>query len=252
MCKQDCHGDHFKGRSAALHLKEARQKGFNATEAAHGLEAPGHIIAGADSAKQTAIIALLFWIVFTGCEYSLKQRTLMLGLAFFGWIIWKVCRSAMIGWSRLEKLHRVILEERNEIETNREQEKIELKEMYKAKGLQGKLLDDVVEVLMADDNRLLNVMLEEELGLNLASYEHPLKQAFGAFLGIISASVVILLLAFFLQTIGMIIAAITISLISSWMIANTEKNNKLHMIVWDLAVLFTSLLATFFLTKAVY
>ncbi len=38
---------------------------------------------------------------------------------------------------------------------------------------------------MADDNRLLRVMLEEELGLTLEAYEHPLKQAFGALLRIV-------------------------------------------------------------------
>ena len=59
--------------------------------------------------------------------------------------------------------------------------------MYEQKGLSGDLLDQVIEVLMADDNRLLRVMLEEELGLTLESYEHPLKQAAGAGLGVLSA-----------------------------------------------------------------
>ena len=58
-------------------------------------------------------------------------------------------------------------EERFEIAHHRGQEKEELTELYALKGFKGELLDQVINVLMADDNRLLSVMLEEELGLEL-------------------------------------------------------------------------------------
>ena len=89
----------------------------------------------------------------------------------------------MLGWSRLERLHRVIEEERWEIEHHRPQEREELRALYAAKGLRENSSMRSIEVLMADDNRLFQVMLEEELGLTLEAYEHPLKQAFGAFFG---------------------------------------------------------------------
>ena len=78
---------------------------------------------------------------------------------------------------------RLLEEEKWEIEHNRNQEKVELKVLYRAKGFEGKLLDDVVDVLMADDKRALHIMLKEELGMTLEAYEHPLKQSLGALLG---------------------------------------------------------------------
>ena len=94
----------------------------------------------------------------------------------------------LLGWARLERLHRIVEEERYEIENHRQQEREELKELYRAKGFQGKLLDEVVDVLMADGERLLKVMVEEELGLSLQSQEHPLKQGAGSALGAFVAS----------------------------------------------------------------
>jgi hypothetical protein len=105
---------------------------------------------------------------------------LMLSLFSFGWAVWKTGRSALLGWGRMERLHRLIEEERWEIQHHRAQERRELGEMYRAKGFDGKLLEEVLDVLMSDDNRLLKVMLEEELGLTLEAYEHPLRQAIGA------------------------------------------------------------------------
>ena len=155
---------HFKGREVAEHLKEARKKGAFAASEIHGTELPGHLSAGTDSAKETALVLLLFWLLLQ--PFDLAPLPL-LGLFAVGWLIWKTGRSALLGWARLERLHRVIEEERYEIEHHRDQERQELKELYYAKGFEGKMLDDVIEVLMADDNRLLQVMLEEELGLSL-------------------------------------------------------------------------------------
>src|SRR6185295_12766345 len=77
----------------------------------------------------------------------------------------------------------VLEQERWEIEHHRQQERDELKELYRAKGFEGKLLEDVLDVLMADDDRLLKVMLEEEMGLQLAQLDHPMKQGLGAAFG---------------------------------------------------------------------
>ena len=71
------------------------------------------------------------------------------------------------GLGRLERLHRVIEEERWEIEHHRQEEREELAALYQAKGLTGKLLDDVVATLMADDNRLLQSCSKRRWGLLL-------------------------------------------------------------------------------------
>lgn len=171
---------HFEGKSAFEHLKKARLKGKIATSEIHGEEPSGQLIAGCDSAKDVAVYLSLLWMLLSPLSLSITQHVLLLSLFCLGLIIWKTARSAQLGWARLERLHRLIEQERWEIEHHRAQEKEELIEMYKAKGFKGKQLDDIISVLMADDNRLLMVMLEEELGLSLESFEHPIKQSLGA------------------------------------------------------------------------
>jgi len=178
---------HFEGKEPLEHVIEARKKGKMASAEVHGTELPGHISAFADAAKETAVILLILWVLLA------DKIPLMMLVIVSGWLVWKVGRSAILGWSRLERLHRVIEEERWEIEHHRSTEKEELKALYEAKGFTGKLLDEAVEVLMADDNRLLQVMLEEELGLSLESYEHPLKQASGAFIGVVASALIFFL-----------------------------------------------------------
>jgi len=182
---------HFDDKNVVDHLKEAKKKGIRATEEIHGLELPGHIYAATDAAKETCIALLLFWIILQHFPFLVSEMPVILLVFASGWLIWKMGRSAVLGWARLERLHRLIEEERWEIEHHRSQEKEELTAMYRAKGLSGKLLEEVIDVLMADDNRLLQVMLEEELRVPLGSFEHPLKQSIGAGIGVILASTIL-------------------------------------------------------------
>ncbi len=222
--------NHFKGKSAVQHVIDARLKGKIASAEVHGTELPGHVSAAADAAKETALILLILWTLLgSGAHWFM--------LVFIaGWLIWKVGRSAILGWARLERLHRVIEEERWEIEHHRPQEKEELKALYEAKGFSGKLLDEAIEVLMADDNRLLQVMLEEELGLSLESYEHPLKQAAGALLGVIGAALIFSFGLFALPVWGSAVCAGVVIALSAGTTAQLEKNRFLPAIIWNLAV----------------
>ena len=198
---------HFGQKTVIEHLKIARQKGSKATSELHGTEPSGFISAAADSAKETVILFLLIWIFCfwyvmpkevklwqhlsntVTSEFYLVETALIYVGFLFTWFLWKVGRSSLLGWSRLERLHRLIEQERWEIQHHRAHEKEELIAMYRQKGLSGDLLDQVIEILMADDNRLLQVMLEEELGLTLESFEHPLKQGFGAGIGVLATSI---------------------------------------------------------------
>lgn len=235
--------NHFKGKEALQHVIDARLKGKMASAEVHGTELPGHVSAAADSAKETAFILLVLWILLGNGAHFLM-------LVFIsGWLVWKVGRSAVLGWSRLERLHRVIEEERYEIEHHRPQEKEELRALYAAKGFSGKLLDEAVEVLMADDNRLLQVMLEEELGLNLESHEHPLKQAAGAALGVIGSALVMSLGLFFLPQWGVPVCAAVVIALSAGTTAQLEKNRPLPAIIWNLAIGMLAAGAAYFLAQ---
>lgn len=235
--------NHFKGKEALEHVIEARMKGKAASSETHGTELPGHVSAAADAAKETALLLLLLWTL-------LGQGAHFLFLVFLsGWLLWKTGRSAILGWSRLERLHRVIEEERFEIEHHRHQEKEELKALYAAKGFSGKLLDEVIEVLMADDNRLLQVMLEEELGLSLESYEHPLKQAAGAFLGVLGTALILSFGLFILPPWGVPACAALVIALCAGTTAQLERNQPLPSIIWNLGTAALCAAVTYFLSQ---
>lgn len=229
--------DHFKGKTVVEHLQEARQKGALAAAEVHGTEMPGSIAAGADAARETATALLIIGLIFSFISPEAPFVMTFLLLFSAGWLIWKTGRSALLGWSRLERLHRLIEEERWEIQHNRQQEKEELTGLYQAKGFEGKLLEQVIDVLMADDNRCLRVMLEEEMGLTLEAYEHPLKQALGAAIGVAISAGVILIGWFWGGYVALFVASALILGAATWMAASIERNRVVSSIVWVTAVI---------------
>jgi len=238
--------EHFKGKTVSQHLKDARLRGARAMSETHGTELPGHFSSGSDTAKNTAVCYLILWalsVVFT-------FNPLHLFIAFgFGWTLWTSGRSALLGWARLERLHRVIEEERYEIEHHREQEAEELREMYADKGFSGKLLDEVVTLLMSDDNRLLRIMLEEELGLTLEAYEHPLKQASGAFLGAFCVSVLAITSFYFWPNFGIPALGFLVVILAATLTARFEKRKPLTSIIWNLSLTLFVCASTYFFAR---
>ena len=241
--------DHFKGKSVSEHLKDARRRGTIATTETHGAEMPGHLAAGADSAKNTAISLFLVWVILEQFGIPSANIFTVLVIFSFGWVIWMIGRSASLGWARLERLHRLIEQERWEIEHHRQREKEELREMYLAKGFSGKLLDEVVDVLMADDNRLLHVMLEEELGLSVEAYEHPLKQGVGAATGTILTTLVSLLGFYAYPAFGLPLFAGAVFVISAMISAKVEKNRLIQATVWNVSIALLTLGVAYFLSQ---
>ncbi len=229
--------DHFKGKTVVEHLQETRKKGAMAAAEIHGTEMSGSAAACADAARETATALLLIGLIFsfTGSYHAFVLFFLLLFCA--GWLIWKTGRSALLGWSRLERLHRLIEEERWEIQHNREQEREELAGMYEAKGFQGKLLEQVVDVLMADDNRCLRVMLEEEMGVTLEAFEHPLKQALGAALGVVAAAGLALIGWLSGGYPGLFVAAALLLAAATWLSCSLERNRVLPALIWVTAVI---------------
>jgi hypothetical protein len=104
---------------------------------------------------------------------------------------------------------------------------------------------------MSDDNRLLAVMLEEELGLTLQAYEHPLKQSFGAFVGVLSAALLCLLGFWVFPSFGVPIASALVIVTSAAFFAKIEKNRVLPAFLWNLALALLVGGALFFLSHAV-
>lgn len=233
------------------HLKEARAKGQRATESHHALEAPGHLIGGADAARETAMVVMVVTILLHAMSASLERTSAILTMLMFAMLLWRAGRGAILGWNRLERVNKLIADEKHEIETNREEEKEELTEMYRAKGFSPPLLDKVIDVLMADDNKLLGVMLEEELGVSLESYEHPLKQALGTGVGVFLAACFLTAGLALHDFYGVIVAGYIVIFASSCVMAMIEKIRLINAIVWNLSLTFMATTGTYFFAKFV-
>lgn len=241
---------HFKGKEALEHVLEAQKKGYFATSEIHGEEIPGHYSAAADAAKETAILSLLLGTLLHLSQIAAWMPILIVFL--IGYLVWKTGRSALLGYARLERLHRLIEEERWEIEHHRHQEKEELKALYAAKGFSGKLLDEVISVLMADNNRLLQVMLEEELRVNLHSYEHPFKQALGASIGVVGSFLIVSFGWVFFPFWGPYLAAAVVIVLAAGTTAQLEKNAIVPSIIWNLTAALLSFASVYWIFQLIF
>lgn len=242
-------GKHFENQNALAHVMEKRVEGMASISEAHGTEMPGHLSAAFDASKEAAVVLLLAWLFLTLLRvpfHTVFVTFISLGLGF---VAWRAGRSGWLGWARLERLHRLIEQEKYEIEHHRPQEREELVALYRAKGFDGQLLEDVVDVLMADQSRLLKVMLEEEMGLTLEAYEHPLQQALGGGLGAFGALAITSLLLFFLPAYGVLIASFFIVALASIFSAIYEGNRAIPTLIWNLSIAALALGVAYFIFR---
>lgn len=218
------------------HVAEVQAQGIIDSSELHGAEAPGYLSAAADAARDTAIALLLLWIFMN--RLDLPNSTIVASLSIFasGWLIWRCGRSAWLGWARLERLHRILEQERWEIQHHRPQEREELRSLYSIKGLEGKLLEDVLDVLMADDNRLLRIMVEEEMGITLETQDHPLKQSLGAFVGTLFSATICLCGLLFYPSFGLFFAALIVVAVAAALYAQYAQNRIIPAITWNVGL----------------
>jgi vacuolar iron transporter family protein len=237
---------HFKGKDALKHIVEVQANGVLASSEIHGAETPGSVTACFDASKEAAVVLFATSLLLYTCGLP-KEQIIHLFIGFsLSLLFWKFGRAAFLAWSRLERLHRVAAEEQGEIQDNREQERQELKALYQAKGFHGKLLDDVVDVLMADSDRLLRVMLEEELGFRLEENEHPLIQGLGASLGVLFASIFTIGGFYVADCIGLLLGALLAFIVSAAYSAYRERNRIVPAIVWNIGIAILAIAATYY------
>lgn len=157
----------------AEHVSEARMR------ARHLLSSEAHVGAVDDwrralvSARDTLLLIFLIWATLRGFGTPALSGHMLTAMAvgialFFGVSTGRATRLQVQYFS--DELER----ERSEIRDHFEHECEEVRELYAAKGFHGPLLDQVVDTLTSDDDRLLKVMMEEELGLLVHHMTHPL------------------------------------------------------------------------------
>lgn len=236
--------DHYSGKDALGHLLDARAKGYSAGSEPHGIESSGIWHAFCDSAKMTGMISLFILLSGHFHPLGLPHMSSLLGLAV-AWALWMGGRSSWLAFTRIDRLLRAIAEEKHEVDNNRAMEKQELKEIYALKGFEGKLLDDVVAVLASDNNRLLEVMLDEELGIKKQCQDHPLLQGFSAFAASLSMGLLSVWLYYTCGLWGLIFPAIgyVAAAIGS---ARLSGVDALKSAVWQVAIAVVSSITLYF------
>lgn len=95
--------------------------------------------------------------------------------------------------SELENFEKHEQIEHWEVENMPEAERKEIREIYKAKGFKGKLLDDVVNVITSDKDRWVDAMMKEELGMMKQS-KSPLAMSAVTFFSFILVGLIPLLI----------------------------------------------------------
>lgn len=216
---------HIKEKTVIEHLAKARQKGYLASVELHNYGFSSKLFSFIDSFRDGI---LLFALILLSVSY-------MIWPVAIGFCLWKGLKITLQGFNRLERLHFLVKEEKYEIEHHRDEEREELMAIYEAKGFKGPILDEVVSTLMADDNRLLQVMLEEEMGVSFETLEHPVTTGLMSSLGGFCSLFVMLPLA--KLPLGIIAGSCAVMIGVALYESKKQKLPYFHNLIWSLASL---------------
>jgi VIT1/CCC1 family predicted Fe2+/Mn2+ transporter len=179
--------------TTAAHLEQARRRarGLFGAEVAH--DRPYELVHAATAGRDSVVVVLMLWAVLVGIG-ALEHAFAGLLAAAMAAAVHTGISNALAVYAQLRYWEAELVRERNEIRSQPEHEREELRMLYQAKGFSGELLETVVDTICNDEERLLKVMLEEELGIFFEQRNHPIVT--GLFTGITSlASGVLVALA---------------------------------------------------------
>jgi VIT1/CCC1 family predicted Fe2+/Mn2+ transporter len=189
-----------------LHIKESNYIRDIILGFGDGINTSLGIVAGVGGALIAADVVILAALVgmFTGAKAMAVQNYLAVK-------------------SQREILESEIKREELEIKNMPNEERMEIENIYRAKGFEGEQLENIVEKITSNKDVWLKTMLTEELGLNLDILGSPLKGAlvmFGSFLlgGILPILPYFVVKAGIISSITAIGIAIVISVFSSFIV----------------------------------
>lgn len=125
------------------------------------------------SARDAVILVWLTWVALLGFGGPPFTGMMLVAMA----VALALLVGMSTGRSTLAQVRYYASElerERAEIRDHFDEEREEIRALYAAKGFREPLLGQIVDTLAADDDRLLKVMMEEELGLSMYHINHPL------------------------------------------------------------------------------
>lgn len=158
--------------STAAHLEAARRRGRGLMS----VEASGarsyEVLHGANAAREGAMLVLALWAVLAGTGWTGPTAALLCAAAA-ALALYSGVSNGLTVSAQLRHCERELRREREEIRTQPEWEREEMRAIYEAKGFSGEILERILDTLCSDDDRLLKVMLEEELGIFFEQWNHP-------------------------------------------------------------------------------
>ncbi len=230
---------HIKEKTVVEHLAKARQKGYLASVELHNFGFSSKLFSFIDSFRDGVIVFALIFL-------SLGKMVWPLAVGF---ALWRGLKITLQGFMRLERLHFLIKEEKYEIDHHRDEEREELMAIYEAKGFKGPLLEEVVATLMADDNRLLQVMLEEEMGVSFETLDHPAVIGFMATLGTLVSLALLNSLSYLPY--GVIIGSLSVMILTSIYETKKQKLPSFQNLIWSIASLLFVFTIAYFINQLV-
>ncbi len=170
---QILHDDPGVSNDVADHVSEARQR----ARQVFGSEA--HLGAVDDwrrtivSSRDALILIWLTWLALQGFGSPPWTGFLLVSLAV-GLALLDGISTARSTYLQVQYYETELDRERTEIRDTFEHECGEVRALYAAKGFREPLLGQIVDTLTSDEDRLLKIMMEEELGLSMQHINHPL------------------------------------------------------------------------------
>ncbi len=161
-----------KTLSTQAHLEQARKRGRGLLADEATFQVPEELQQASLAARDGIVLVVSLWAVLFGAglvDHALPVLVCAAGVfALYAGIF-----SGLSVESQLRTWVSELRRERDEIRENPEMEREEVRALYEAKGFSGPMLDEIVDTLCADEDRLLKLMLEEELGIFFERQNHP-------------------------------------------------------------------------------
>lgn len=172
--KQHPSHDHSpKSNEVADHVSDARRR----ARQVFGSEA--HLGAVDDwrrtivSARDALILIWMIWLALRGFGSPPLDSLLLVPLAIALALLMGISTGRST-YLQVQYYETELERERTEIRESFAHECEEVRVLYAAKGFREPLLGQIVDTLTGDEDRLLKIMMEEELGLSMQHINHPL------------------------------------------------------------------------------
>jgi VIT1/CCC1 family predicted Fe2+/Mn2+ transporter len=156
--------------TTAAHLAAARKRGRRLmAEGGAGLSYEW--LHASSAARDGVILILSLFMVLQGAAERGHAAILIAAAVVLA--LYTGVANMLAVTAQLRAWEAELRRERDEIRHQPEQEREEVRALYEAKGFSGPMLEQIVDTLCADEERLLKVMLEEELGIFVEQSPHP-------------------------------------------------------------------------------